>query len=72
MCLCHILGTYVGLVTHFCVVKRNHCTWNVFTPHSRITAQTIVSHIECVSATFKSNCAKDHESCGMCLRHVLE
>ena len=40
---------------------------NVFTPHSRITAQKIMSHVKCVYAAFSSNCAKDHESCGMCL-----
>ena len=26
-----------------------------------------MSYAECVYNTFSSNCAKDHESCGMCL-----
>ena len=41
---------------------------------SRVTAQKnpIMSHEECVYATFLSNCAKDHQSRGMCLRHIFE
>ena len=60
MCLRHILGTYVGLVTPFCVVK-SHYTWNVHiyamllsNCAKRLTARRDLEslYVECVYAMF--------------------
>ena len=65
-------------ITYLYTVALLNCKMNVFMPHSwnvcwvgfflRTKKKSL--HMECVYATFSSNCAKDHESCGMCLRHV--